>query len=86
MESLGHSINDPSVALVLCQLAPWDRMAKAFFIFFMSEALVAADALYVIMRHTLPTTFAKHQPARFSLLRPEAKTMETGGISLVCAM
>lgn len=50
-------------------------MAKALFIFFMSEALV----LHVIMRHTLPATFAKHQPARFSLLRPEAKTVETGG-------
>ena len=60
-------------------LALRERMAKAFFILCMSEALVAPDALHVIMRHTLPATFAKHQPARFSLLRPEAKTLETGG-------
>ena len=40
---------------------------------------MAPDALHAIMRHALPATFAKHQPARFSLLRPEAKTVETGG-------
>jgi hypothetical protein len=45
----------------------------------MSEALVAPDALHVIVRHTLPATFAKHQPVRFSLLRPETKTVDTGG-------
>ena len=54
-------------------------MAKAFLILCMSEALVASDALHVIMRQTLPATFAKHQPVRFSLLRPEAKTVNTGG-------
>ena len=54
-------------------------MAKAFFILCMSEALVAPDALHVIMRHTLPATFAKHQPVRLSLLRPEAKTVDAGG-------
>ena len=45
----------------------------------MSEALVAPDALHVIVRHTLPATFAKHQPVGFSLLRPEAKTVDTDG-------
>jgi hypothetical protein len=67
------------IAFAPCRLALRGRMAKAFFILCVSEALVAPDALHVIMRHTLPATFAKHQPARFSLLRPEAKTVETGG-------
>ena len=55
-----------------------DRMAKAFFILFVSEALVAPDALHVIMRYILPATFAKHQSVGFSLLRPETKTVEPG--------
>ena len=40
---------------------------------------MAPDALHVMVRHTLPATFAKHQALGFSLLRPEAKTVETGG-------
>lgn len=61
------------------RLRTQSRWPKRFFILRMGEALVASDALHVIMRQTLPATFAKHQPVRFSLLRPEAKTLETGG-------
>ena len=67
------------VAFSALRLAHPERMAKAFLILCMSEALVASDALHVIMRQTLPATFAKHQPVSFSLLRPEAKTVNTGG-------
>jgi hypothetical protein len=73
------------VAFELCGLAHSERMAKALFILCMSQALVVPDTLHVIMRHTLPATFAKHQSLRFSLLRPEAKTVDTGGhILCVC--